>query len=419
VHCISKLPRACCLFGLAATLFFGTAMAAEEHEEVVIRFDSQMTLAAVLDTTLQRHPRSGVLKAAQSTVEAEQKLGRFWFPEAPEVGGFHMSDNAFDDIGAYENEVALSVPLWLPGEKGAQTRLGEAASQAQRARTADFRWRVSALLRQRLWNLVLAKRQWELALEQEQRLSELLEQVTLFTEVGELSRADQLATLQELALWKAETMTLEAEYQDAAREYQALTGLVEAPSEISEKQNSEQELREDHPALQYAMERYAEAAAATEVSRQGNSSRPSLQVFWRGFSGDRTSPDVDALGVGLAVPLGKSPKQGPQIARANESLARAEAELIETRRALDLQLHEARHVLHTTGLQLENSRLMIEAASERYRLDKLAFELGEFSVQEWLRRLSQLKEIERSHELLMLQQDAAVAAYNQAVGESL
>lgn len=419
MHCITRLPGVGRRIGLAVLLFSGAAMAASEHEEVAIDFNNRVTLAELLDTTLKRHPGAGVLKASQSTAEAEQKLGRFWFPEAPELGGFHMSDKPFDDIGAFENEVAVSVPLWLPGEKKAQSRLGEAASLAQQARTADFRWRVSALLRKSLWNLVLTKRQWELSMEQEQRLTDLLEQVTLFTEAGELSRADQLATLQELALWKAEGMTLDAEYQDAAREYQALTGLIEAPADISEQQSAEQEIVESHPALQFAMERYAEATAATEVSRRSNSSRPSLLMFWRDFSGDRNSPDINALGIGLAVPLGKSPMQGPEIARANESLARVEAELIATRRALDLQLHEARHVLHTTGLQLENSSLMIEAASERYRLDKLAFELGEFSVQEWLRRLSQLKEIERSHELLLLQQGAAIAAYNQAVGESL
>ena len=40
-------------------------------------------------------------------------------------------------------------------------------------------------------------------------------------------------------------------------------------------------------------------------------------------------------------------------------------------------------------------------------------------MQEWLRRLSGYKEIQRSHEMLLLQKDAAIAAYNQAVGETL
>jgi hypothetical protein len=86
---------------------------------------------------------------------------------------------------------------------------------------------------------------------------------------------------------------------------------------------------------------------------------------------------------------------------------------------LQLQLHEAEHVLHTTRARLENSEMMFEAASERFGLDKMAFELGEFSTREWLRRLSRFKTIERSNELLLIEQGAAVAAYNQAVGESL
>jgi len=404
---------------LAGLLISGASWAASEHDEANVHFDSGLTLSSLLETTLERHPHAGVLLAGQGTAAAEITYGKHWFPEVVEVNGFHLSDRQLDDIGAYENEVALSLPLWLPGEKRAQTAFGEAASTTQVSREAEFRWRVSATLRQQLWQLVLARRQWELALEQEQRLQEVLEQVIIFTEAGDFSRADQLATMQELAIWKSETITLEAGYQDAVREYQTLTGLSGIPSDISELLSEEQDIREDHPALQAAMDQLAEAAASSEVMRQGNSARPSLQVFWRGFRGDRTSPDVNALGLGLAVPLGRSPRRGPEIARANERLASAEAQLLETRRRLDLQLHEARHVLKTTREQLQNSNTMIDAASERYRLDKLAFELGEFSVWEWLRRLSEFKKIERSHELLLMQQGAAIASYNQAAGEIL
>jgi cobalt-zinc-cadmium efflux system outer membrane protein len=418
---VLMFPFSRIFFVLAITgiLFSGPCAASGEHEETEVHFDSQLTLSALLEATVARQPRTGVLLAAQASAEAESAYGKHWLPEAPELGGFHLSDRQFDDIGAYENEVALSLPLWLPGEKKAQTQLGEAALTAFASRKSEYRWHVSGVLRQQIWALMLARRQWELALEQEQNLAGVLEQVTLFTEAGDLSRVDQLATMQELAIWKAETMTLEAVYQDAVREYQAFTGSGDVPSEISETLSPESEIREDHPALQQALDRRARAAASTELVRQGNTSRPSVQVFWRGYRGERTGPDVNSLGLGLAVPLGRSPRHGPEIAKANEDLAGAEAELLETRRRLDLQLHEARHWLKLTDMQLENSYTMIDAADERHRLDKLAFDLGEFSVREWLRRLSELKKIQRSHELLLMQKGEAVASYNQAVGETL
>ena len=416
---ISRLSRIGCLLSLAGLLASGTCPASEEHEEATIHIDRELTLSSLLESTVARQPRAGVLKASQGTAEAEARYGRHWFPESPEIAGFHLSDRQFDDIGAYENEVALSLPLWFPGEKKAQRLLGEAASSASSSREMEFRWRVSGVLRQQLWEITSARRQWELALEQEQNLADVLEQVTLFTEAGDFARADQLVTMQELAIWKAETMSLEAGFQDAVREYRAFTGLDVIPSDISENLSNEQEIVENHPALLFAMDRLAEEAASTEVVRQGNSARPSVQVFWRGYGGDRASPDINALGLGLAVPIGSSPRRGPEIARANEGLALAEAELLETRRLLDLQLHEARHMLKLTNMQLENSNALVEAADERHRLDKLAFELGEFSVREWLRRLSELKKIQRSHELLLIQKEAAIASYNQAAGEIL
>jgi hypothetical protein len=76
------------------------------------------------------------------------------------------------------------------------------------------------------------------------------------------------------------------------REYQALTGSPIVPSDISEALSEEQEIREDHPALQVAMDQLAEAAASSEVTRQGNNARPSVQVFWRGFRLGLAPPPV-------------------------------------------------------------------------------------------------------------------------------
>ena len=409
---------------LSGLLFTGVfiqsaAWAIQEHAAEELRLNDSLTLSSLLDITLERHPQAGVLAARSATVDAETKYANRWIPDSTALTAFHMSDQVFDDNGVYENEVALSFPMWLPGEKKAQTRMGDLLSASRVSDEAEFRWRVSGHLRQQLWELKLAVRQWELAVEQEQRLAEVLVQVTLFAEAGELSRADQLATMEELAIWKGETMLLEAEYMDAVRVYRSLTGLDTIPAQIDEPLSEIHEIGQEHPALRQAMDHLAESSASTEVIRERTNLRPSLDVFWRGFRGDRRSPDIDALGIGFAMPLGKSPRREPEVAKAYEKFAVAEAELFETRRVLELQLHEADHVLHSTRERLENSETIIKAAAERHQLDKLAFELGEFSTREWLRRLSRFKEIERSHELLLIQQGAAIAAYNQAVGESL
>ena len=389
------------------------------HAEATVVIDENLTLSDLLSRTLERHPGSGVLKAGQATVAAEEKYGSRWIPGATELSGFHLSDRQLDDTGVYENEAALNFPLWLPGEKKAQTALGEAMSISQASREAEFHWQISGLLRRQSWELLIARRQYELAKEQEQRLADLLDQVTLFTEVGDTSRADLLDTMQELAQWKAERMTLEASFQDAAREFIALTGSFHLPATLKETLSTQQEVSDAHPVLRRALDDMTEASAEAEAVSQANSVRPSVNVFWRGYRGDRASPDVNALGLGFSMPLGKSPSRRPEIARANEELAKAEAGMLLTRRELDLQLHEAEHQLHVTRQKLDNSTAMMASATEKYQLDKLSFELGEISVRQWLRRLSEYKEIEQSHELLLLQQGAAVAAYNQAVGESL
>jgi len=408
----------CCVLSLGV-ITYKEARAVQDHGGEKLRLSENLSLSSLLDKTLARHPQGVVLAARSASVEAEAKYANRWLPDTTSLTAFHLSDRSFDDIGAYENEVALSFPLWLPGEKGAQSRLAENLSASRGADESEFRWRVSGQLRQQLWQLKFAVRQWELAVEQEQRLAGVMVQVTLFAEAGELSRADQLATMEELAIWKGETLQLEAEYMDAIRLYRSYTGLEAMPLQIDETLSKSTTIEESHPALQQAMSHLAEMSAVTDVVRERSNLRPSLDVFWRGYRGDRRSPDVDALGIGFVMPLGKSPRREPEVARAYESYAKADADLLETRRMLELEMHEASHVLHTTRERLENSEVMMKAARERHQIDKLAFELGEFSTREWLRRLSRFKQIERSHELLLIQQGAAIAAYNQAVGEIL
>jgi len=395
------------------------ALAQEAHDEEPLRLDADLTPAAVLDAAAERHPRRGLLDAQAVTSAVQARYGRRLMPDATEVTAFTMSDRLFDDIGARESELAISFPVWLPGEKRARQAQGEAALATQAAREAAFRWQLSGEVRRLLWDLRLARRQWELALEQEQRLEQLLEQVSRFAEAGELARADLLSTAQELARWKAETIMLEAEYHDSARAYRALTGLPAVPEHIAETLSPAADTGPGHPALRLADDRRMEADAAAGAVSEQSAYRPTVDVFWRGFRGDRNTPDVDALGIGFTVPLGPSPRRDGEVAHALEAAAGVEAEYLETQREVELQLHEARHQLETVTRQLANSEAMMATASEKFELDRLAFELGELSTNQWLRRLSDYKDIERTHQLLQVQHGAAIAAYNQAVGESL
>lgn len=409
------------LYPVALALFLAapTAVAQESHEGPPISFDEQLTLHDLAAAARERHPDLGVLEAQRNRASTEEDYAGRWFPDSSLLRGYHLSDQPLDDTGLYEDEIAVSLPLWMPGERKSRGSLAAALTSSSASGAAEFEWRVSSELREALWKLIPARRQWELAGEQEANLARVLEQAVIFEEAGEISRGDRLAVLQELATWKAETMSLEARYQDAVRTFRALTGANALPAAYTEELSAATEIPEDHPALRMARDRMKEMSAALDALRQGNNFRPSLQFFWRGQRPDQASSQIDSVGIGFELPLGRSPSRDPEIAIVNELLAQAEAQFLRQKRELGLQLHEAEHTLHTTELQLANSYELMSAAEERRALDQLALELGEISMQEWLRRLSGYKAIQRSHELLLLQQGAAIAAYNQAVGETL
>ena len=408
---------------LAAALSAGlslvaiVAQAGEEHEFDVV-FSEQLSLHSAFETSASRHPDAGLPAAMRNRADAEQRFADRWIPDSPTLTGYHLSDRVLDDRGLYEDEVALNLPLWMPGEKRSRTGLAEHASALADAGAAEFSWQVAGEFRQALWTLIEARRSWELAGAQVRNLSDVLEQATLYEEVGDISRGDLLAVVQELAGLKAELLARDAEYRDAARTWRALTGMTVAPADHREVRSEATEITDTHPALSLARGRVAVASARLESLRQGNPIRPVVQVFWRVNRPDDYSPSDNALGLGFEVPLGHSPMRGPDVAEAEEALAGVEADLLKRQRELALQLHEAEHNLETLARQLEVSRERMQAADARLEMDRLALELGEISMQEWLRRLAAYREYEWSHEMLILRQDAAVAAYNQAVGET-
>lgn len=416
-HILPFTRRAWLLAGLLA--LSNGALALADHDEEELRVDADLAPAAVVDAAAERHPQRGLLAAQAASSAAQARYGSRWMPDSTALSAFHMNDRAFDDTGARESELAISFPVWLPGEKRARQARGEAALAAQASREAAFRWRLSGEVRNVLWSVRLARRQWALAQEQEARLEQLLGQVAAFAEAGESSRADLLSTAQELARWKAETIALEAEYRDHERSYRALTGLPVVPEHITEPLSESEEAGPGHPALRLAADQMAEAAAEADALAEQSAYRPTVDVFWRGYRGERNTPDVDALGIGFSVPLGPSPRRDAEVARAREAAAAAESDYLQAQREVGLQLHEAAHQLETVGRQLANAQSMMQAASEKFELDRLAFELGELSTNQWLRRLAEYKDIERHHQLLEIQHGAAIAAYNQAVGETL
>jgi len=397
----------------------GVAGAADDYENLILGVNDQLTLDELAAEARRNHPEFGLVAAHDERARAEQAYADHWFPERTQLGGFHMTDQPLDDTGFFEDEVSLNVPLWLPGEKRTQNLLAAATLDTSESAANAFAWRVSGEVRRALWDVLLTQRDLELAVEQETQLEQVLEQAVIFEEAGDIALGDRLAVNQELATWRGEMLNLEADYQDALRSYVALTSIKALPRDAREVLSSITEVSDAHPALRFAQDRYAQASADLATSEESNAFRPAVQFYWRGTRPDQPSPRIDALGVGLALPLGKSPSRGPELAAMNEAMAQAQANYLSLRRELELGLHEAEHTLHTIERQLENSRILMEATSKRQELDLLSLELGDISVQEWLRRQQSYREITRLHERLLLQNGAAIAAYNQAAGESL
>lgn len=380
---------------------------------------TELGLADLLASTRQRHPQAGMLIAARRRADAVRYQADRWIAGASSLSAFHIGDGLLDDNGFYEDEIALSLPLWLPGEKAAHQRHAETLEQNSQSRAAAWDWQLSGEVRSALWRVIFARNEWRMAGKQAEILDELMQGAERLEEAGDIAEGDRLAVAEEQAAWASHTIEKEAEYQDAVRYYRTLTGADALPAEPQETLSVRQELGEAHPALLDARDRLAAARLRMAALEESSGIRPAVQLFWRGTRPDRNTPRTDALGVGLEVPLGRSPARRILLAELDLEMAEAEARLLGLQRDLQMALHEAEHRLHTAERRLEAAAARLNAAEQRRSMDRLALELGELSTQEWLRRFNGWREAKLAQERLLIEQAAATAAYNQAVGESL
>ena len=410
-----------CLSGiLAVPAALAEAPHADSQElEQVLPADAALSLHDVFLAARERHPELGLLQAWQQRARAEDDFAARLFPDAWRVGAFFLDDRWLDETGFSEDELSLSAPLWMPGERRARRELAEAAEAASASAAMAFDWRVSGSVRSVLWQLRQSLLLWQLSQAQQAQLEQVLDQSRIRLEAGDIARADHLAVVQELAGWRSETFELAAVYQDTLRLYQSLTGLSAMPEQLLEPRSTREDITEQHLALRAARDRLQEAEAVVESLQQAGSARPSLQFYWRETRADDLSDEIGSLGLGLDVPIGRSPARLPEVARASEAAAQARAAYLARKRSLELDLHEAAHRLHVLEQQFDNSRQLLEAAKQRYELDLVSLDLGEIAVPEWLRRAAAFRQASQAHELLILQRGAAIAAYNQAVGEKL
>ena len=342
------------------------------------------TLRDAVDLAWERQPAAQAQVYRAAEVAARLKAANAWVPAPPSVGLSERSDRFNRNVGAHEIEAALSVPLWLPGQRQRESALAAAEQGLQRETLDSAKWKLAGEVRDAYWQARLAEVERAAAIRRLDDALALAADVERRFKAGDLARTD--FNLAKGAEHSARGTANEAEARSARAllAFTTLTGLVALPAGDESPAASAPPLTL-HPALRQLDHAALAADARLRLATDNRRDNPELTVAYRRERASNAEAYGGSLTLGIRIPLATDARNAPKAAAAHAELieartarARLEDQLQAELLASQRELLQARDAL---GLAEARQRL----AAENETLLGKAFSLGEIDLATRLR----------------------------------
>lgn len=412
---VLNLIRVLALFFLAATFVFAEQKPAVSHNDP-IEIDNSLTLAKVIDLTMDKFPDITWLKSLEEEAAAIKQRGESLTAGAAQAGLRYqnMSSGTVHYVDA-----TVQVPLWNLGQRDAEREHGAKAEQSAALQSAATKLRVAGLVRASLWDMELQKIRYDQARAEIDVYEQLLAKVERRVELGDLPRADLLLAQSEL-LQKLSTLTqAEAELMHARKRYSNVTQLTKIPNVYLEKLVALKKVEFTHPAFAAINSQIERKQSEINAIKAIGSGQSNVTV---GVNSDRTqnndprSNQTESFNIGVNIPFGGEDHLRPHVAALSVDLNRLLADREQLFRDLELAHHEAEHNLEVNEAELEIANELKRVAEEHLSMMQLSFSVGETNLMDLLKVQARTQQaiLSAKERTIMLNRD--IALYNQAVG---
>jgi len=384
------------------------------HRDPIVT-DATLSLAELIDLTLEKYPDITWLNALEDEAAALQRRGESWTAGASQAG-LRFQEATSGTL--HYIDATVQVPLWNVGQRDAEREIGEKAEISAHMQTAAIKLRIAGLVRGALWDMALQKIRYEQAQSEVDIFEQLLAKVKRRVELGDLPRSDELLAQTEL-LQKRSVLTLaEAELMHARKRYSSITQTAKIPGMYQENLVALKEIQQNHPALMGVNSQIERKHAELNAIKRVGSGQTNLTVGVNSDSmtNDPRSNKTESFNIGVTVPFGGSAHLQPHIAAINVELNRLIAEREQLYRNLEQFHHEAEHNLEVNQVELRIANELKQVAEEHLKMTQLSFSAGEINLMDLLRIQSRTQQaiLNAKERAVMLLRDQAL--YNQAVG---
>ena len=373
------------------------------------------TLRDGVEKAWERQPAAQAQRFRSAELAARIKAANAWVPSPPSIGLGERSDRLNRNVGAHEVEAALSLPLWLPGQRQRESALAAAEQDLQRDALGSAKWKLAGEVREAYWQARSAEAERIAAVRRLADAIALTTDVERRLKAGDLARTDfnQAKGAEHVA--RGVVNEAEVRAARALLSFTTLTQLQVLPAGEEAAAVNAPPLAE-HPALRQ-LDRIALAAdARLRLATDTRRDNPELTVAYRRERSSNTETYGGSVSVSIRIPLATDARNEPKIAAAN-------AEFIEARTAHALLKDQLQAELLASQRELQQARAALALVEERQRLavenEQLlgkAFALGEIDLATRLHTAAERHAADADASRNRIEAARAVSRLNQALG---
>ena len=374
------------------------------------------SLTEAVQSAYQRHPDRPLAAASRGEAEALARQADSPWRGNPALALNHQNDAMGSGHGLREWEVGVELPLLLPDQRSARRAVAGALDAQATALARTTRWRVAGEVRQRTWDVALARNRVEHRRREADTARRLLGDIQRAFRAGELARTDLVMAREELLKREARLVDAESSLRRARSRYRSLTGLDGVPPEPFEAMAERPGWKSSHPRLVLAARRLRKARSERGQAVAERGGPPVVTVGGRRERGAAGEAYTNSVGVGLRLPLALQSQSAPAIAASERRITEAQSRRDRARRAQTLAVEEAREATAAARDARKTAFRRAELSAERLHLTRRAFELGETDLFDLLRARDEAFTAARLRDRRRLELGRAIARYNQALG---
>lgn len=365
-----------------------------------------VSLRTAFDAAWQRAVAAREADGQRRRADVERTSAARLWAAPPTLELSHRDDRLHGNAGRRETEIALAVPLWLPGQRAARAGTADAAAAQAQAAEQVARLRLAGELREAAWQLAGLQADVAQADAQALSLRQLADDVQRRVRAGDLARADSLAAQAEHLAATAAVADARQRLLSARARWTLLTGLTAWPDLPGAAIPVAAALDvAGHPEWQWASQSTELAQRRLDLVRHARRDAPELTLGLRQDMPGRGEAAQGSLVVGLRLPFGTDDRNQPREAAALSELDIAQTHAQRLRERLDSDIAAARASLQSAQTQHDAETARARLLRERAALIDTSFRAGETPLPDLLRALA-----------AAAQADSAVARQTAALG---